>query len=354
MVCADAVVAFAGLSQDAIVRNDVNRRIVLASRPDGAPRLDNFRLEEVPLPVPGPGQVLVRTRFLGVEPAMRGWIAAARSYSEPVPIGGVMRAFGVGEVAASNDPGYQPGETVTGLFGWQEWAAVDPPAILRKVVDVDLPMSTALGIMGVNGMTAYVGLLDIGQPRPGETVVVSTAAGAVGSAVGQIAKIKGCRTVAIAGGPAKCHLCLSEFGYDAAIDYKATPDIAKALSETCPKGIDVYFDNVGGPILDAVLEQLAVGARIAICGTIAATIGESQLAPRPNRQLLVARAKMEGFLVLDHFGRFPTGLAEIGQWLREGRIKYREDILDGIERAPQGLMRVLAGQNMGKQLIRVG
>jgi len=335
------------------VRNAENRRIVLASRPEGAPRLDNFRLETGSIPIPGPGQVLVRNRFLGVEPAMRGWISAAKGYSEPVPLGGVMRGFAVGEIAASNNPDYQAGETVTGLFGWQEWAAVDPPAILRRVTETDLPVSTALGVLGVNGMTAYVGLLDIGQPKPGETVVVSTAAGAVGSAAGQIAKIKGCRAVGVAGGPAKCHQCLTEFGYDAAIDYKAVADIGAALRQACPDGIDVYFDNVGGPILDAVLEQINLGARIAICGTISATIGEGQLAPRPNRQLLIARAKMQGFLVLDHFGRFPTGLAELAQWIREGRLTYREDIIDGIERAPEGLMRVLAGANMGKQLIRL-
>ena len=238
-----------------------NRQVILSSRPTGIPQAEHFRIVETPVPAPGDGQVLVRNLYLSVEPAMRGWVNAVANYSEPVAIGAVMRSLAIGRVEVSHDPGYAPGDIVTGLFGWQDYAVVSARGIERKLDPAGLPITTALGVLGLNGLTAYFALLDIGQPKAGETVVVSTAAGSVGSCVGQIAKIKGCRAVGIAGGPVKTRQCLDDFGYDAAIDYKAD-GLEAALDAACPKGIDVYFDNTSGPISDAVLRRLAVGARV--------------------------------------------------------------------------------------------
>jgi NADPH-dependent curcumin reductase CurA len=241
------------------MQEGVNRQVLLKSRPSGIPEAAHFEIVERPIPQPAEGEVLVRNVYLGVEPAMRGWVSAVANYAEPVPIGGVMRSFAVGRVAASRHPGYAPGDVVVGMFGWQDYAAVPAAAVQRKVTDTDLPMSTALGVLGINGITAYFGLLDIGQPRAGETVVVSTAAGAVGSCVGQIAQLMGCRTVGIAGGADKVRLCRETFGFDAAIDYKAG-DLEGQLAEACPGGVDVYFDNTAGAIADAVVKRVNVGA----------------------------------------------------------------------------------------------
>jgi NADPH-dependent curcumin reductase CurA len=331
----------------------VNRRFVLRARPEPEVTAGLFALEEGPIPEPGAGQLLIRVIYLSLDPAMRGWIAEAPNYRDPVPLGAVMAGFTVGEVAVSRHPGYAVGEIVCGAQGWQEWALSDGSEVLRKVDPALAPISTALHVLGHTGLAAYVGLLEVGRPKPGETVVVSTAAGAVGSMVGQIARIKGCRSVGITGGPAKVAACREDFGYDAAIDYRATGDLGAALAEACPAGIDVYFDNVGGPVSDAVLEHINVGARIVVCGTMGIGSGETT-GPRPNRQLLVKRARMEGFLVLDHMHRLEQALADLAAWLRDGRLRYREDVAEGLDKAPEALLRLLAGGNSGKMLVRVG
>jgi NADPH-dependent curcumin reductase CurA len=264
-----------------------------------------------------------------------------------------MRAFTVGRVAASRHSDFRPGEFVTGMFGWQDYASVEAKAIQRKVTETDLPISTALGILGLNGVTAYFGLLEIGQPRTGETVVVSTAAGAVGSCVGQIAKIKGCRTVGITGGSEKVRICREEFGYDTAIDYKAG-GIDAALAASCQEGVDVYFDNTAGNISDEVLKHLNVGARVVICGTASIANWEPvPMGPRVERHLLVKRARIQGLLVFDYIERFADALQELTPWVRQGLIRYREDILDGIEQAPGSIAGLYRGENFGKRLIRI-
>ncbi len=332
---------------------DVNRQVRLKARPSGIPQAEHFEIVEAPIPAPADGQVLVRNLYLSVEPAMRGWVSSVGNYSAPVPLGGVMRAFTVGRVAASRHPDYRAGDIVTGLFGWQDYAAIDGPEIQRRITDTDLPMSTALGVLGLNGLTAYFALLDLGQPKAGETVAVSTAAGAVGSCVGQIARIKGCRTVGIAGGPRKTALCREEFGYDVAIDYRAG-DLDATIEKACPDGIDVYFDNTAGEISDSVLRNLAVGARVIICGTASiASWSPAPLGPRVERNLLVQRARMQGFLIFDHVDRYPEGLKALGEWVRAGLIHYREDILEGIEHAPDAIAGLYRGENFGKRLIRI-
>jgi NADPH-dependent curcumin reductase CurA len=330
-----------------------NRQVRLKSRPNGIPQADNFEIVASALPELGDRQFLVRNDFLSVEPAMRGWVAAVANYSTPVGIGEVMRAFSAGTVIASRHPEYAEGEAVMGLLGWQEFAVSDGGAITRKVKEKDLPLSLSLGILGLNGVTAYFGLLDLGEPRPGDTVVVSTAAGAVGSAVGQIAKLTGCRTVGLTGGAIKTKLCREEFGYDAAIDYKSE-NLSEALSHSCPRGIDVYFDNTAGAISDAVLPQLAVGARVVICGTASvASWDPAPSGPRVERNILVKRARMSGFLVFDYRHRYEEAVARLDAWLRDGRIRYREEIVDGIERCPGAIAELYRGENLGKRLIRL-
>jgi hypothetical protein len=280
-------------------------------------------------------------------------VNAVANYSEPVAIGAVMRSLAIGRVEVSHDPGYAPGDIVTGLFGWQDYAVVPARSIDRKLDPTGLPITTALGVLGLNGLTAYFALLDIGQPKAGETVVVSTAAGSVGSCVGQIAKIKGCRAVGIAGGPLKTRQCLEDFGYDAAIDYKAD-GLEAALDAACPKGIDVYFDNTSGPISDAVLRRLAVGARVIICGTASiASWDPIPQGPRVERHLLVKRARMQGFLVFDYIRQYAQARTELEGWVRDGLIRYREDILEGIEQAPDSIAGLYRGENLGKRLIRI-
>jgi NADPH-dependent curcumin reductase CurA len=332
---------------------NINRQVILKSRPADIPEAENFEIVEAPVPQPGDNQVLVRNIYLSVEPAMRGWVSEVANYSEPVGIGAVMRSFTAGRVAASRHPDFKPGEFVTGMFGWQDYALVEAEQIQRKVTATDLPISTSLGVLGLNGITAYFGLLEIGQPKTGETVVVSTAAGAVGSCVGQIAKLKGCRAVGITGGPEKMRICREEFGYDTAIDYK-TGAIDSALVETCPAGVDVYFDNTAGSISDDVLKHLNVGARVVICGTASIANWEPiPMGPRVERHLLVKRACIRGFLVLDYTERYAEALQELTPWVRQGLIRYREDILDGIEQAPGSIAGLYRGENFGKRLIRI-
>lgn len=328
-------------------------QVRLKSRPEGIPQAEHFEIAEAPLPALRDGELLVRNDFLSVEPAMRGWVNAAANYLQPVGIGEVMRSFAAGEVVASKHEGFKAGDRVTGMLGWQTYAVVGPGAVTRKVTKSDLPLSYSLGILGLTGVTAYFGLLDLGRPRPGDTVVVSTAAGAVGSAVGQIAKLAGCRTVGIAGGPHKTRLCVEAFGYDAAVDYKAD-DFATALAEACGDGVNVYFDNTSGAISDTVLQHLAIGARVVICGTASiANWSPLPLGPRVERHLLTKRAQMSGFIVLDYQHRYGEALARLAAWLREGKLTCREDILEGIEACPDAIARLYRGENIGKLLVRL-
>ena len=329
-----------------------NRCVVLNARPVGVPGPEFFDVVSRAVPEPGDGEFLVRNLYLSVDPAMRGWVNDAPNYSPPVPVGDVMRAIAVGEVTDSTHPDYAPGDRVCGTFGWQHYAVSDGTNVMRKLGAEEASPSLALGVLGLNGLTAYFGLLDTCNPEAGETVVVSTAAGAVGSCVGQIAKTRGCRTVGIAGGPDKVAMCLDQFGYDAAIDYRNTTDLGAALSAACPNGVNVYFDNTCGPISDAVFERLALHARITVCGT--ASLQEWDpipVGPRVHRQLLVARARMTGFLVHDYKGRFGEAISQLSAWIEAGDLVSREHVLEGIEHAPGAIRMLYRGENTGKLII---
>jgi NADPH-dependent curcumin reductase CurA len=331
----------------------VNHQVRLAARPVGLPKPNDWDFTEEPVAEPGEGEVLVKVRYLSLDPAMRGWMNDARSYIAPVGIGEVMRAPGAGEVIASRHPSLSEGDQVTGLLGAQEYAAVSGDAVMK--VDTSLaPLPVFLSTLGMPGMTAYFGLLDIGQPKEGETVVVSGAAGAVGGVVGQIAKLKGARAVGIAGGPEKCRHVVEELGFDAAIDYKAG-DLAKALHQNCPDGIDVYFDNVGGEILDATLAQIRRHARVVLCGAISQYNAEGGMrGPSNYLSLLVNHASMTGFVIFDYFDRLAEGGKEMGAWLAAGKLKSFEDIATGgIERFPDTLLRLFKGENLGKLVLEV-
>jgi NADPH-dependent curcumin reductase len=331
-----------------------NRQVWLKSRPNGVPQAENFDIRDSDVPSIAEGEFLVQNHYLSSDPAARGWIADASNYWPRIEIGDTMRAFAVGEVVESRNPHYAVGDKLMGLFGWQEYAAASDRHVNLRIAPSDLPLSLYLGVLGLNGFTAYFGLLDVGEPKAGDTVVVSTAAGAVGSCVGQIAKIKGCRTLGIAGGPEKARQCLEEFGYDAAIDYKDEGDLDEALRRACPDGVHVYFDNTSGPISDAVLRNLALGARVVICGTASyPSWNPWNAGPRPERHLLVKRARMQGFLATDFMSRFPEAESQISQWIREGRVKYREDMHNGLEHAPGSLQRLYKGENTGKFVIRL-
>lgn len=331
-----------------------NQRVILAARPKGVPGPEFFSLDTVVTPQPGDGEFLIHNQFLSVEPAMRGWVNEAPNYSPPVPVGDVMRAFAVGKIVKSNNSEFKEGEIVSGLFGWQRYAVSNGSSVVTRMADIDKPPSYALGILGLNGITAYCGLIYQGKPKPDETVVVSTAAGSVGSCVGQIAKIKGCRTVGITGGPAKVQQCLDEFGYDVSIDYKNTNDLSMSVSEACPDGVDIYFDNTCGPISDIVMENLNAHARVIICGT--ASVPDwvpIPLGPRVHRQLLVNRAQMSGLLIFDYKEYYAEAIQKISQWIDQGRIHVREHILNGMEHAPGAIQMLYRGENHGKLLIKV-
>ena len=332
------------------------RRIVLASRPVGDPKPSDFRLEEFPLPQPGPGEVLLRTKWLSLDPYMRGRMSDAPSYAKPVGIGEVMEGGTVSEVVASNNDQFKPGDIVLGHTGWQTHAVANGQG-LRKLDPKLAPVSTALGVLGMPGMTAYTGLLVIGQPKAGETVVVSAASGAVGALVGQIAKIKGARAVGIAGGPEKCRYVREELGFDDCVDHRDGA-LREKLKAACPKGIDVYFENVGGPVQEAVWPLLNFFARMPVCGLIA-QYSATELPAGPNRvpqvfrDVLTKRLTIRGFIVRDFWDRFDDFMRDMPQWIREGRVKYREDVADGLENAPATFMGLLKGKNFGKQLVRV-
>jgi NADPH-dependent curcumin reductase CurA len=330
----------------------MNRQYRLAARPVGLPKSSDWEFRKDPVPEPGDGQVLVRNLYVSLDPAMRGWMNEGRSYVEPVKLGDVMRAGAVGKVVASRDPKLAVGDYVTGIFGVQDYAVV-PAKHAVKIDPALAPLPTWLGGLGLTGMTAYFGLLEIGHPKEGETVLVSGAAGATGSAVGQIAKIKGCRTVGIAGGPDKCRELTETFGFDAAIDYKAG-DVRAAIRQHCPKGVDVFFDNVGGETLDAALANLALHARVVICGAISQYNASGPMrGPSNYMALLVQRARMEGFVVFDFQARYPEAVRAIATWRAEGRIKLKEDIVDGLETFPEALHRLFRGENHGKLMIKV-
>jgi len=330
-----------------------NRAVVFRNRPSGIAQAENFAIEEVGVAAPESGQIVVRNAFLSVEPAMRGWIADAGNYSAPVPIGSVMRSLAVGHVVQSRAPDYREGDVVAGWFGWQHYATVKPDAVVHRVKEVDLPISLSLGVLGINGVTAHLALTLIGEPRSGDTVLVSTAAGAVGSAVGQIAKILGCRTVGIAGGREKVRLCLEEFGYDAALDY-STDDLESGIDTACPEAVNVYFDNTAGPISDIAYRHLARGARVVVCGTASVpSWTEWPTGPRVERHLLVRRARMQGFIIFDHMDLYEGSVAQLADWVRKGKLRYREDILEGIDACPDALAGLYRGENLGKRLIRL-
>ena len=332
---------------------NANRQVLLAARPAGMPRESDFRIAEVPVPSPGEGEALVRSLFLSLDPYMRGRMQDVKSYAPPVQLGEVMVGGVVGEVVRSNAGSLKTGDIVTGMFGWQDYG-VAKAQTLHKVPPGVQPISLALGVLGMPGLTAYFGLLDLGQPKEGETVVVSAASGAVGAVVGQIAKIKGCRVVGTAGSDAKVDYIMNELGFDAGINYKTAGNLRAALDAACPAGIDVYFDNVGGPITDAVMMRINERARLVICGQISQYNAESpEMGPRNLFQFIRMRARMEGFLIFDYADRYAEGLAELGPWVAEGRIKYREDISEGLESAPKAFIGLLQGKNFGKQLVHV-
>lgn len=332
----------------------INRQILLAARPVGFPKESDFKLVESSIPTLAEGQILVRSIYLSVDPYMRGRMNDVKSYAPPVPIGGVMGGGAVAKVVQSRNPAFNDGDIVEGLFGWQDFAVSDGQGV-RKIDPALAPISTALGVLGMPGLTAYFGLLEIGTPQPGETVVVSGAAGAVGSLVGQIAKIKGCRVVGIAGADDKITYLTSELGFAAAFNYKTVSDYYVKLKELCPLGIDVYFDNVGGEITDAVFRLINTGARISVCGQISQyNLEKPELGPRLIlTSLLVKQARAEGFLVRQFIDKFPEGIEQMAEWVREGELKYKEDIEEGIENTPRAFISMLRGRNTGKQLVQV-
>jgi len=329
----------------------LNRQVRLAARPSGMPKPADWRFTEEPVPQPGEGEMVVRVSHISLDPAMRGWMNEGRSYIAPVEIGAVMRAGGAGRVVASKHPGFREGDEVAGNFGVQQYAISDGKGV-RKVDTSFAPLARYLGALGMPGMTAYFGLLDIGKPQPGDAVVVSGAAGAVGSVVGQIARIRGCRVIGIAGGADKCRYLVDELGFDAAIDYKSE-DVKEGLKRHCPKGIDVYFDNVGGEILEAALARLALHARVVICGAISQYNNTAPpKGPANYLSLLVNRASMTGMVVFDYADRYKEGAAEMAKWIAAGKLKAREDVVEGgIDAFPETLLKLFKGENFGKLVL---
>jgi NADPH-dependent curcumin reductase len=329
----------------------MNRQWKLTTRPVGMPKRSDFTYEVTPAAEPGPGQILVRNHYISLDPAMRGWMNDARSYVPPIGLGEVMRAGAVGEVVASNSPNFKSGDHAVGMFGMQDYAVSDAAGV-QKVDGSLAPLPLYISALGMPGMTAYFGLLDIGDPQPGQTVVVSAASGAVGALVGQIARIKGARAVGLAGGPEKCRYVTEELGFDACVDYK-NDDIGRGLSKHCPKGINVYFDNVGGEILDLCLARLARKARVIICGAISQYNATGAVeGPKNYLSLLVNNARMEGFVVFNYADRYMEGAVAMAGWLQSGQLKSREDIVEGIETFPETLLKLFTGENFGKLMIK--
>ncbi len=330
-----------------------NHKFLLAARPVGMPKRSDWTYTEEAVAEPKEGELLIKVLYISLDPAMRMWINDVRSYMPPVGIGEVMRALGLGIVTASRNPRFAVGDHVSGVFGVQEYALTDGRGVTK--VDTKIaPLPAYLSVLGMTGMTAYFGLLDTGQPKPGEMVVVSAAAGAVGAVVGQIAKIKNCSAVGIAGGPEKCRYIVQELGFDAAIDYKSE-DVKKSLRKHCPQGIDIYFDNVGGTILEAALANLARGARIVICGAISQYCNTGPMAgPSNYMTLLSSRASMKGMLVMDYADRYAQAGAEMAAWMATGKLKSREDIVEGLATFPETLLKLFKSENFGKLMLKVG
>ncbi len=330
-----------------------NRRVILIRRPQGIPMADDFAIEDVAIPEIADGEFLVRNIYLSVDPAQRGWVAAEANYSAPVPIGGPMRALAVGVVTQSKTPDVSVGEFLYGWFGWQDYAAVTQAAIIQRATEA-VPLSAYVGLLGINGLTAYLALTELGRPVPGNIVLVSTAAGSVGSLVGQIARNLGATAIGLTGHDEKVAACRARYGYHSAHSYKKS-DWAAAVASEAPSGIDVYFDNVGGPILDAALRQMAVGGRIVQCGTASTPIWTPiPTGPRNEREILTRRLVWSGFVVFDHAKRFAAANQALVAWYQAGQLNYDEDLAQGIEQAPGALKALYAGENRGKKLIYIG
>ena len=332
--------------------NEVNLRVLLKSRPVGFPTEEDFQIVESSIPEPEEGEILVKVEWLSLDPYMRGRMNDAKSYASPVEIGEVMVGGAAGTVVNSRSPAFSVGDTVEGRLGWQSYALSDGSGV-RKVDESLGPLQTSIGILGMPGLTAYFGFLDVCEPNPGETVVVSAASGAVGQIVGQIAKIMGCKVIGTAGSDSKGQYIVDELGFDSGINYK-TQNVGEALDEECPEGIDVYFDNVGGLVTDAVMDRLNIRARIAVCGQISQyNLKEPDLAPRNFGILTRSQAKMEGFLVFAYENRYDEGLNMMAKWIKEGKLRYREDVVEGLKNAPRTFIGMLNGENFGKTLIKV-
>ena len=341
------------------MQNIVNRRWFLKQYPEDMPTLDNWTMDEQRVPDPGPGQILVKAKWLSVDPYMRGRMSPATNYTKGVEIGELMQGGGVGEVVASNHPKWKAGDIAESMsFGWQEWSVLTPdvsgPAGVNRIDPNLAPIESSLSWLGMPGITAYFGLLELGRPRPGDTVVVSAASGAVGQLVGQIAKLAGCRAVAIAGNDDKLKWC-QELGFDVGINYKKATDLTQAVKEASCGGVDVFFDNTAGAIHDAVMKNLRTGARVVICGRVALAgqFGKPDIGERFMGQLIVTRASIHGFLAFDWWHRREEALQRLSEWQRAGKIRFKEDVLDGIERMPEAFLRLLSGKNFGKQIIRI-
>jgi NADPH-dependent curcumin reductase CurA len=334
--------------------SDRNRRLVLAERPSGMVGEQTIRLEEIDVPEPGAGEALAQVRYLSIDPTIRTWMDDAPGYLPPIAIGEVVRSGGVAEVLSSNSERYAPGDFVFGMTGWQDYVIAGEGERTLQVLPPGVSPTAALGVLGITGMTAYFGLTDVGRVKEGDVVVVSGAAGATGSTAGQIAKLKGAaKVVGIAGGPQKCAWLVEELGFDAAIDYK-NEDISERLRESCPDGIDLYFDNVGGAILNACLARLALRGRVVLCGAIS-SYNERERATGPSNYsaLIIRRGRMEGFIILDYFDRFPQAQAEMAGWLAAGKVKAAEHIVEGLQHAPDALNLLFTGGNTGKVMVQL-
>ena len=331
----------------------INNKIVLKKRPNPSVTEELFELKTEELKELQDGEILVNVKYVSIDPAMRGWISDVGNYSEPVAIDGTMRSLGVGKIISSKDKDFIENEYVVGWLGWQKYAVVSKSAIQIKINPNEVPLSANLGALGLNGITAFAGLVDICKPKTNETIVVTTAAGSVGSAVGQIAKIYGCNTIGFTSSDEKAEICKKEFGYDEVINYKKEDNLSSCLKKIAPNGVNCFFDNVGGEQFDAVMENLNINARVVICGTIGMPSYPIPNGPRINRTLLVKRAKIEGLLVLDYFDRYQEIYDQLAQWFKDGKLKNKEDISDGLLTAPASLVKILNGLNLGKQLVKI-